>query len=332
MSELEELTQTKDAENAALKSKLQALQDEVIALRGGNFDFDFSLKNVPNPNTLSSDNSVRNPFQQNGQTNLQQAPSPSSGSITDSSFFRSGQSSLATSPENDVNKNATPNIDIPFDLFSNSTAGPAKFTNTSNHTSPLFQTDMFASSSATNTSPPLFNQNQTRSTTSVLDTFASTLASLASGQSPRSLSSGFTTTVPSSTSTAPLSAFTPHSTGNMFDMNDPLFSIWRDASISSTDDNGFDIFDTMFTSMSPGAFNLVDPNDLTQFITDSPIALNNIQTQSAVEKDVTCPEIWERVKSLPNFDDIDIDIDQLCAEMRSKAKVCVLSKPESLLS
>jgi hypothetical protein len=318
------LTHNKDEENEQLKNQVQKLQAELMALKGGNFNFDFNMKDVQNPTVLTNNTTVRNPFQPNGQQNGQQSsPSPSSGSITDSSAFRSGQSSLATSPENDANKNATPNIDIPFDLFSNNSAGQVSFTNNPNQTSPLFSTDLFSNSpsSTTNASAPLFTQNQQNSP--LLDTFAQTLATLTQNQN---LSNGFNSTVPSSTSTAPLNTFTPNSSSNLFDMNDPLFNTWRDASLSATDDSGFDIFDTMFSSMSPGAFNLVDPTGLTDFITDSPITYPNPTTSTQGEQGITCPELWDKVKNHPQFDDIDID--QLCAEMRSKAKVCALSKSE----
>jgi len=134
--------------------------------------------------------------------------------------------------------------------------------------------------------------------------------------------------MPSSSTTAPLSSFTPTSYPNLFDLNDPLFNSWRDNSISSNGDDGsFDIFDTMFSSMSPGAFNLVDATGLSDFISESPIQMptqdQQMQTGTG-ERGVTCPELWEKVKNHPQFDDIDID--QLCAEMRSKAKVCALSK------
>jgi hypothetical protein len=307
-----------------LKNQVQKLQAELISLKGGNFNFDFNMKNVQNPTVLTNNTTVRNPFQPSGQPNGQQSsPSPSSGSITDSSTFRSGQSSLATSPENDVNKNATPNIDIPFDLFSNTSAGPVNFTNNSNHTSPLFSTDLFGNSpsSNVNTSAPLFSRGQ-QQTSPLLDSFAQTLAALTQNQS-QNLTNGFNSTVPSSTSTAPLQTFTPNS-NNMFDMNDPLFNTWRETPIS--DDSGFDIFDTMFSSMSPGAFNLVDTTGLTDFITDSPITYPNPNTATG-EQGITCPELWDKVKNHPQFDDIDID--QLCAEMRSKAKVCALSKSEN---
>jgi hypothetical protein len=308
-----------------------------MSLRGGNFNFDFTMKNVQNPSVLTNTSAVRNPFQQNGQPNRQpngqpngqqSSPSPSSGSLTDSSIFRSGQSSLATSPENDINKNATPNIDIPFDLFSTQSAGPANFTNNSNHTSPLFSTDLFANSPASsNTSAPVFGQTQRQNTSPILDTFASTLASLTQGQSPQSLTNAFNSTMSSSTTTA-LSAFTPTSNNNLFDMNDPLFNTWRDNSVSSNGDEGsFDIFDTMFSSMSPGAFNLVDSTGLSDFIADSPINIpqqNQTMSSGTGDQAITCPELWDKVKNHPQFDDIDID--QLCAEMRSKAKVCVLSK------
>jgi len=46
------------------------------------------------------------------------------------------------------------------------------------------------------------------------------------------------------------------------------------------------------------------------------------------EEAITCPQLWEQVKNHPQFDDIDID--QLCAEMRSKAKVCAFSKSANL--
>ena len=309
------------------------MQAELIKLRGGNFSFDFNMKSVQNLNTLTSNTAVRNPFQHNGkpQQNAQQSsPSPSNGSLTDSSIFRSGQSSLATSPENDINKNATPIIDIPFDLFSNNSAGPINFNrNNSNHTSPLFSTDLFSNSPApSNSTPPIFGQNLTQNTSPILDTFASTLASLTQGQSPRSLTNGFNT-MPSSTSTAPLTTFTPTSNSTLFDLNDPLFNTWRDSSISAGvggDDSNFDIFDTMFSSMSPGAFNLVDTTGLTDFIIDSPINMPQQDQQLTAngERVITCPELWEKVKNHPNFEDIDID--QLCAEMRSKAKVCVLSE------
>lgn len=310
-----------------------------MALRGGNFNFDFTMKNVQSPNVVANGTAARNPFQQTGQTQSngqQSSPSPSSGSFTDSSHFRSGQSSLATSPENDINKNATPKIDIPFDLFSNTSAGPINFINNSNHTSPLFSTDLFSNSpagsngSGSGSAPPLFNQNQRQNTSPILDTFASTLASLTQGQSPQSLTNGFNnSSMPSSTTSAPLSSFTPVSYPNLFDMNDPLFSTWRDNSISSNggDDANFDIFDTMFSSMSPGAFNLVDTTGLTDFITDSPIQIptqdQQMQTGTG-EQGITCPELWEKIKNHPQYDDIDID--QLCAEMRSKAKVCAFSK------
>ena len=326
MTELEEITQDKDKENELLKSQVQTLQAELMALRGQNFNFDFSVKNVQNPNPLTTGTAVRNPFQANGVSKgRQSSPSPSSGSLTDSSAFRSGQSSLATSPENDINKNATPNIDIPFDLFSNNSAGSTKFATKSNHTIPLFSTDLFGNSPANNTSTPIFRQN-TSQTSPILDSFAQTLATLTQNQSPQNVSNGFTTTIPSSTSTVPLPTFSPTSTanpGNLFDMNDPLFNTWRDNTLSTTDNDNFDIFDTMFSSMSPGAFNLVDTTGLTDFITDSPVQ----QTQSTDpnnKTNITCPELWDQVKNHPNFDDIDIDT--LCAEMKAKAKVCVLSK------
>jgi AP-1-like transcription factor len=324
VTELEELTENKDKENQHLKTRIQALQTELMAIRGQNFNFDFSVKNVQNPTPLTNGTTVRNPFQSNGVQNAQQpSPSPSSGSITDSSAFRSGQSSLATSPENDINKNATPNIDIPFDLFSSNSAGPTKFTTNSNHTTPLFSTDLFSNSPAiTNTSAPLFNQNTTQ-TSPILDSFAQTLASLTQNQSPQNLSNGFNLTMPSSTSTAPLTTFSPTSTANLFDMNDPLFNTWRDNSMSATDNDNFDIFDTMFSSMSPGAFNLVDTTGLTDFISDSPVQI----TQSSAadpNNPLPCPELWTKVTNHRNFEDIDID--NLCAEMKAKAKVCVLSK------
>jgi len=302
----------------------------LIKLRGGSFSFDFNMKNVQNSNTLTSNTTVRNPFQQSDQPqqNAQQtSPSPSNGSITDSSIFISGQSSLATSPENEVNKNATPKIDIPFDLFSNNSAGPVHFNNNnSNQTSPLFSTDLFSNSTTpSNSTAPIFGQNLSQTTSPALDTFASSLASLTQGQSPLSLTNGFNS-IQSSTSGVPLFPFTPTSPGNLFDMNDPLFNTWRDTSISSGgggDDSTFDIFDTMFTS---DAFNLVNPTGLTDFITDSPITMppQNQQLTANGERAITCPELWEKVKNHPKFEEIDID--QLCAEMRSKAKVCVLSK------
>src|SRR5439155_866115 len=83
--------------------------------------------------------------------------------------------------------------------------------------------------------------------------------------------------------------------------NDPLFKTWRDRSLSSNggfgDDSNFDIFETMFSSMSPGAFNLVDPTGLTDFITDSPIYLPQQQNQQLTanrEPAITCPELWEQ--------------------------------------
>ena len=300
-----------------------------MALRGQNFNFDFSVKNVQNTNPLTNGTTttVRNPFQPDGVKNgRQSSPSPSSGSITDSSAFRSGQSSLATSPENDVNKNATPNIDIPFDLFSNNSVGTPKFTTNSNHTTPLFSTDLFGNSPGNNASASLFRQTNSE-TSPILDSFAQTLATLTQNQSPQNLSNGFTTTIPSSTSTVPLPAFSPTSIDNLFDRNDPLFNTWRDTSLSTNENENFDIFDTMFSSMSPGAFNLVDTTGLTDFITDSPVdtqppdTTNNTNTTS---DNITCPELWDKVKNHPNFDDIDIDT--LCAEMKAKAKVCVLSK------
>ena len=334
MNELEELTQSKDAENESLKIQVQQLQAELVQLRGGNFDFDFTMKSAA---PLTNTTAARNPFQQNAQPNGRQStghhssPSPSSGSLTDSSIFRSGQSSLATSPENDIDKNSTPNIDVPFDLFSNhNSASPVNFTNKSYHTSPLFSTDLFGNSPLPINTTTIFGQNQQQQNTSpVLDTFATTFASLTQRQSSQNLTNGFNNPSISSTSTAPLSTFTPNSTGNWFDMNDPIFNAWRDSSISSNggDDNGFDIFDTMFSSMSPGAFNLVDSTGLNDFIADSPINMphqNNQPLTATGEPVITCPELWEQVKNHPQFDDIDID--QLCAEMRSKAKVCVLSK------
>lgn len=326
VTELEELTKTKDAENETLKSQVEALQAELMSLRGQKFNFDFSMNNVQKSNPVADSTAVRNPFQSNQQNGQQPSPSPSSGSVTDSSLFRSGRSSLATSPENDVNKNATPNIDIPFDLFSTS-AGPVTFSNPSNQSSPLFSTDLFGNSPAqsnNSNSTPIFGQRQ--NTSPVLDSFAQTLASLTQ-QNPSPLSNGFNNnSIPPSASTAPLSLFSPGST-NLFDMNDPLFSTWRDTSTTGMDDS-FDIFDTMFSSMSPGAFNLVDNTGLTEFITDSPIITEqSTNTTVTGEKGITCPELWEKVKNHPQFDDIDID--QLCSEMRNKAKVCVLSKSEN---
>jgi hypothetical protein len=336
VTELEELTESKDAENELLKNQIQSLQAELVKLRGGSFNFDFNMKGVQNLNTLTTNTDVRNPFQQSGkpQNAQQSSPSPSSGALTDSSIFLSGQSSLATSPENDVNKNTTPNIDIPFDLFSSNSAGPVNFNhNNSNHTSPLFSTDLFSNSpTPSNSTTPIFGRNLTQNTSPVLDTFASTLTSLTQGQSPLSLANGFNA-LPSSASSAPLSTFTPTSTWNLFDMSNPLFNTWRDNTMSSGggggdggDDSTFDIFDTMFSSMSPGAFNVVDPTGLTDFITDSPGSMpqQNQQLTANGEPVLTCPELWEKVKNHPKFDDIDID--QLCAEMRSKAKVCVLSE------
>jgi Transcription factor PAP1 len=314
---------------------VQALQQELMRQRGPNMNFDFTMNNNQQTNgtnkSATSAPTLRNPFQPNTQANgnQQSSPSPSSGSITDSSIFRSGQSSLATSPENDQNKNGTPNIDVPFDLFSTNSAGPVFNTNSSNQPSPLFSSDIFSNSPASTTNNnSLFNQGQAQ-TSPILDTFASTLASLQKGQSPTSLaqSNAFNSNV---------SNFTPNST-SLYDLNDPLFSSWRDNSISSSggDDTGFDIFDTMFSSMSPGAFNLVDMSGLTEFITDSDISMQqNLpppQLQQSMQRgEVACPELWEKVKNHPNFDDIDID--QLCAEMRSKAKVCALSKSSSRTS
>ena len=83
MTELEELTESKDAENELLKNQIQSLQAELMKVRGGNFNFDFNMKGVQNLNTLTTNTDVRNPFQQNGkpQQNAQQSsPSPSSGS------------------------------------------------------------------------------------------------------------------------------------------------------------------------------------------------------------------------------------------------------------
>ena len=98
---------------------------------------------------------------------------------------------------------------------------------------------------------------------------------------------------------------------------------------SNGEDNGFDIFETMFTSLSPGAFTLVDTSGLTDFVTDSPINMPQPQEQlqnvtAMGDPRLTCSEFWEQVTNHPKFDDIDID--ELCAEMRSKAKVCALSK------
>jgi hypothetical protein len=312
-----------------LKLQVQKLQTELMQIRGGNLNFDFTVKNTT---SLTNNTTARNPFQQqNGQqSGLQSSPSPSNGSLTDSSIFRSGQSSLATSPENDVNKNATPKLDIQFELFSNNPAGPVNFTNNSNHVSPLFSTDLFGNSLASNntTSASMFGQNQHQNTSPILDTFATTLASLTQGQSPQSLTNAFINTMSSSTSTAPLSSFTPSSTFNFFDTNDPLFNTWRDNSISSNgDESGFDIFDTMFSSMSPGAFNLVDTTGLNDFIADAPIIIPQQQNQNFTatgEPAISCPELLAQIQNHPKFDDIDID--QLCAEMRSKAKVCALSK------
>jgi AP-1-like transcription factor len=333
VTELEELTKNKHAENQLLKSQVQSLQARLMALSGGNLNFDFTMKNVQNTNALSNSPTLRNPFQQIGQSNVQQqsSPSPSSGNLTDSSIFRSGRSSLATSPENDISKNTSPNIDVPFDLFSTKSAGPAPFYNNSNHASPLFSSDLFGNSSPVSgglTSAPVFSQPEVQRTPSILDNFASTLASLTQGQSPQSVTNAFNSAMSSSASTVPISSFTSPSTSNLFDMNDPLFTTWRDPSISSSnDDGGFDIFDTMFSSMSPGAFNLVDTTGLTDFVIDSPISIPQ-QPQPVVsapgDKPIPCPELWDKVKNHPQFDEIDID--QLCAEMRSKAKVCVLSK------
>ena len=316
------MTQTKDKENEILKDKIQTLQAELAALRGQKFDFDF---NVLNPSPNASNNLPRNPFQQSPQANTksQSSRSPSTGSISDGPFFRSGQSSLATSPENGANKNATPNIDIPFDLFSNNSAGPVNFTNTSNGSS-IFSTDLFGATTAT--SLPRFNQNQNQNTAQILDTFTSTLTSLTNAQSQSPLSSGFSTNIPSSASTAPLNTFQSSGTSSIFDLNDPLFSIWRDNSASSTadDSNSFDIFDTMFSSMSPGAFNLVDQSGLTDFIVDSPLPIQQASPTNPSDKGITCPELWEKVRNHPNFEEIDID--QLCAELRLKAKVRPVSK------
>jgi len=325
VTELEELTKSKDAENEKLKSQVEALQAELMAIRGQKFDFDFNMSNVQN--TMTDTAPVRNPFQNKAQPNGQQSsPSPSSGSgsVTDSSLFRSGRSSLATSPENEVNKNATPNIDIPFDLFSSS-SGPLTFTNPSTQPSPLFNTDLFNNNSPAQsnvTSTPLFGQNQP--TSPVLDTFAQTLASLTK-QNESPMSNNFNSSnVPPPSSTVPMSIFSSESM-NLFNLNDPLFNNWRDTSAQGTmDDNSFDIFDTMFPAMSPGPF-LMDNMDLTTFITDSPVSSSSTPSIAATgEKGITCPELWEQVRNHPQFDEIDID--QLCAEMKNKAKVCALSK------
>ena len=88
--------------------------------------------------------------------------------------------------------------------------------------------------------------------------------------------------------------------------------------------------------MSPGAFNLVDMTGLTEFITDSPINMQQDLQQQAQQQqnlqgagteNMPCPKLWEQVRNLPNFDEIDID--QLCAEMRNKAKVSLLSNSSS---
>jgi hypothetical protein len=225
-------------------------------------------------------------------------------------------------------------------LFSNNSAGPVNFNNKqSNYSSPLFTTDLFGNSPIpSNHSAPasIFGQNQQQTTASLLDSFAMTLTSLTQGQTPRTLSNGFNSIAPSSTSSATFSTFSPTPNGSLVDMNDPLFNTWRDNSISTNgDDNGFDIFETMFSSMSPGAFNLVDTSGLTDFINDSPITMSHPQEQqeqllqlqnvtATGEPRLTCPEFWEQVTNHPKFDDIDMD--ELCAEMRSKAKVCALSK------
>ena len=308
--------------------------------RGTNFDFDFSMKNAGQADgTANLATAIgppfTNPFQPKTQSNGQQqsSPSPSNGSITDSSIFRSSQSSLATSPENDANKNATPNMDVPFDLFSGS-AVPVTFgtNNSSNRLSPLFSTDLFSHSPVSTTNGnSLFNQAPKQTTSPILDTFASTLASLQKGQSPPDI----TTANPFNSSMS--STFAGNS-NSLYDLNDPLFSSWRDSSISSSggDDSGFDIFDTMFSSMSPGAFNLVDMTSVTEFITDSPVNIHqNLPQQSPQQQNLqgaggekmSCPELWEQVRNLPNFEEADID--QLCAEMRSKAKVCLLAKSSS---
>jgi hypothetical protein len=323
------------------------LQQELIRLRGPNLDFDFSVIDTNQANGTTKVPATtatvpRNPFQPNSQANGQQqsSPSPSNGSNTDSSIFRSGQSSLATSPEHDANKNATPNIDVPFDLFSNS-AGPVTFNtnHSSNQSSPLFSTDLFGNFPASTTNNnSSFTQVQNQTISPILDSFASTLASLQKGQSPTSLTGAntFGSNVSSIFSSDPNS----NNSTSLYDLNDPLFSSWRDNSISSSggDDSGFDIFDTMFSSMSsmiPGAFNLVDMTGLTEFIIDSPDPMHQNfpqppqpqqqqNLQAVGGEQVTCAELWAQVQNHPNFDDIDID--ELCAEMRSKAKVCVLSK------
>jgi AP-1-like transcription factor len=330
VTELEELTMSKDAENEKLKSQVEVLQAELMNIRGQKFDFDFNMSNVQNP--VTDNVPVRNPFQNNGQQNGQQSsPSPSSGSLTDSTVFRSGRSSLATSPENNANKNATPNIDIPFDLFSTSSSGPLTLSNNSNQTSPLFSTDLFNNSPAARSnsaSTPLFGQNQ--NTSPVLDTFAQTLASLTQrNASPLSNNLNVPTLQPPSTSTAPMSVFSPGST-NLFNLDDSWFNTWRDTSAQGgMDDTNFDIFDTMFSSVSPGTSNIVDYTDLTNFIIDSPIT-NSPTSSTGQPQGITCPEVWEKVKNHPQFDDIDID--QLCAEMRSKAKVCDLFKSRGPLA
>ena len=339
MTELEEITLSKETENELLKTQVQSLQAELMQLRGGNLSFDFTMQNVHNPNSLTGNSVLRNPFQNgkdSGQRNGQKSsPSASSGSITDSSALRSGLSSLVTSTENDVNKNATPNIDIPYDLFSNSSTGQVSFNinsnNNSNHQSPLFSTDLFGNSPAPSNNSTIFGQIQTQNTSPISDTFAATLASLTNGKSSPSLTNGFNTTITPSSSSFPLSSFTPRSTDQLFDMNDPLFNTWRDNSISNNgrgdDNSGFDIYETMFTSMTPGAFNLFDSTGFTEVITDSPITILPPQEQiltSNGEPAVSCPELREKLRNHPKFDDINID--QLCAEMRSKAKVCVPSR------
>jgi hypothetical protein len=294
VNELEELTKAKDEENETLRKQVEALHAQLVSFKGSQFDFDF---NIHSKSVSEKSPSVRNPFQ-NGLPGQQLPPSPSSGSITDNStLFLSGISSLATSPENDVNKNGTPNIDMPFDLFGTNSAGPVSFSSRSNQ-NPAFSSGSFGGSSSQSNSATL------QRTSPILDSFAQTLASLtAQSHTPQN----FPNTV------TPLSLFSPSSPGSLFDVHDPLYTAWRDP-IEPMDDSSFDIFDTMFSS--PGL--TWDTSGLTEFVTESSITPINTSSDPAL----TCPELWEKVKNHPQFDDLDID--QLCSEMRNKAKVCIL--------
>lgn len=108
-----------------------------------------------------------------------------------------------------------------------------------------------------------------------------------------------------------------------------LFSNYRDTS-SGVFDDGFDLQPLPMTSlfgdqtadvgdllMSPGggSGSLQMPN-----LTSTPQAESkgNPLSQESVAQLVSCPKLWEKISTHPNFDDLDID--NLCSELKKKAK------------